>query len=64
VFPQVVLYDKKYSHYGTFRTEFISIHTKAIQELDSYRLNADAEREVIRTEIVGLQKRLAMLETA
>lgn len=41
-------------------------NAKAIQEVDamlaSYRLDADAEREAIRAEIVGLQGRLDQMQ--
>jgi len=61
-FPQIAKHNKRTDWWGVAVTRMIPINTKGIQELDSYRLDADAERETIRAEIAGLQERLAVLE--
>jgi len=50
------------SHAMLNTTRLAMLHTGAIRQLNDYRLDADAEREAIRAEIVGLQEKLNQME--
>ena len=60
VFPEQVSDVGKYKNMNTGGLDALLV--AGVQELDGYRLVADAEREAIRTEITGLQEKLHQME--